>query len=90
MQRAHLEHDLRAKRLGGGSDLGAGRHIGVVRLGSGDTGTRLHRDLMAKRHVLFHRFRGRGNARLVRPRLLRDADVHRVLSSLIMVRMRAK
>ena len=30
------------------------------------------------------RLRGRGNARLVRPRLLRDADVHRVL--LVVVR----
>ena len=83
-RRAHLQHDLRTERFGGGADPGAGRHIGFVRLGGSDAGARLHRDLVALRDVLLHRLRGRGNARLVRPRLLRDADVHRVL--LVVVR----
>ena len=56
----------------------------MVGLCGGYASAGLHRHLVALRYILLDRLRGRGNARLVRPRFLRDADVHRVL--LVVVR----
>ncbi|MCY1483242.1 hypothetical protein D9M68_168170 [compost metagenome] len=73
---AHLQHQLRAQRLGGAADARARGLIGAVGLAGTRAGASLQYDLVALCHVFLHGLRRCGNARLPRPRLSRDPYLH--------------
>ena len=60
----HAQHNIGARHhIGGGANLGPGRHIVGIGNGGGQPGARFHRHRRAQRDEFLHRFRRCGHAR---------------------------
>ena len=78
LRRAHLENEVRTHGFGSGAhDAGPRGDIVVVGKTGRHAGARLQHDgMLAAGKEFLDGFRGRGNARLARPRLGGNADFH--------------